>query len=324
MGSSSDEDNQPSGSRGFQLGVRPTLKSPPTAPKLAERVESEKSKTRDSSSQTPKMAERDEREKSKASAESGTPRKAPRVEFEKSKRDERKEPRASGSVNLLTQMLKRVEKPGQSPSKRRRRDEEEDEADVDTSSRSQDEDDDDDDDDNGNEEVVELDEKGNRRTRPRTSPVWNWFQDHPTRPKYVLCKIVVNRDTGRVCNHPIACKDSNTAGMRKHLKYHKNEEAEFLRLNAKKIVHDAHGQVEVDEAQKEVDEAHEKGREILGKPRIATKRLPVTSTIKDYFTDVRKWPVGSNQQKRMDFELMLMMATTQLPFSFIDEAGFKR
>ena len=298
---SSDEDNQPSGSRGFQLGVRPTLKSPPTAQRLAER---------------------DEREKSKASAESGTPRKAPRVEFEKSKRDERKEPRASGSVSLLTQMLKRVEKPGQSPSKRRRRDEEEDEADVDTSSRSQDEDDDDDD--NGNEEVVELDEKGNRRTRPRTSPVWNWFKDHPTRPKYVLCKIIVNRDTGRVCNHPIACKDSNTAGMRKHLKYHKNEEAEFLRLNAKKIVHDAHGQVEVDEAQKEVDEAHEKGREILGKPRIATKRLPVTSTIKDYFNDVRKWPVGSNQQKRMDFELMLMMATTQLPFSFIDDPGFKR
>ena len=306
MDSSSDDDIRvdPSGSKGFPFGIRPTLKSPPTAPKMAERVESEKSK---------------------ASAESGTPKKAQQVEFEKSKKEERKEPRASGSqksLSLLSQMLKRAEKLHPSPSKRRRREEEDDEADVDTSSRSHDEDDDDED--NDNEEVVELDEKGNRRTRPRTSPLWNWFKDHPTKPKYVLCQIVVNRESGRVCNHLIACKDSNTAGMRKHLKYHKNEEAEFLRLNAKKIVHDAHGQVEVDEAQKEVEEAYQKGREILGKPRIATKRLPVTSTIKDYFADVRKWPVGSNQQKRMDFELMLMMATTQLPFSLMDEPGFKR
>ena len=97
-----------------------------------------------------------------------------------------------------------------------------------------------------------------------------------------------------------------------------------MRLRAKKIVHEAHGQVEVVEAQKDVGEAYQKGREIMGKPQIATKRLPVTSTINDYFADVRKWSVGSNKQKRMDFELMLIMATTQLPFSFIDEAGFKR
>ena len=93
-------------------------------------------------------------------------------------------------------MLKKADDPRvQSPSKRRRRDEDDEEADVDTSSRSHDDDDEENDDDD--------DEKGTRRTRPRTSPVWNWFEDHPMMPKHVLCKIVVNRDTGRVCHHVI-------------------------------------------------------------------------------------------------------------------------
>ena len=84
MDNSSDDDIQPSGSKGFPFGSRPILKSPPTAPKMAERVESEKSKSKDP-----------------APAGPGTPK--------KSKREERKEPRASGSkknISVLSQMLK--------------------------------------------------------------------------------------------------------------------------------------------------------------------------------------------------------------------------
>ena len=205
--------------------------------------------------------------------------------------------------------------------------------------------DDDDDDDAGpseDEEEPEADKsKGSRtpskrrkivpsandsRKRARKASCWKWFRDSDVDPWYSVCQ-VPDPVTGVICGKRISCgPKSTTTGMNKHLKRHKKVLAEFLRLKAQEEVQNAIDTLDVNEATKIYDEAKDQARAMLGKAP-NTKKGPVTKTISHYFKtkpNMTPYSTQSAAQKRIDLDIMILLARLSLPFSIVDHPAFKR
>ena len=204
---------------------------------------------------------------------------------------------------------------------------------------------DDDDDDDGpseDEEDPEADKsKGSRtpskrrkivpsandsRKRARKASCWKWFRDSDVDLWYSVCQ-VPDTVTGVICGKRISCgPKSTTTGMNKHLKRHKKVLAEFLRLKAQEEVQNAIDTLDVNEATKIYDEAKDQARAMLGKAP-NTKKGPVTKTISHYFKtkpNMTPYSTQSAAQKRIDLDIMILLARLSLPFSIVDHPAFKR
>ena len=164
------------------------------------------------------------------------------------------------------------------------------------------------------------------RKRSRKASCWKWFRDSEIDPWYSVCQ-VPDPVTGVLCGKRISCgPKSTTTGMNKHLKRHKKVLAEFLRLKAEEEVQNAIDTLDVNEANKMYAEAKDQARAMLGKAP-NSKKGPVTRSIKAYFkTQTHLTPYGSQSaaQKRIDLDIMILLARLSLPFSTVDHIAFKR
>jgi hypothetical protein len=140
-----------------------------------------------------------------------------------------------------------------------------------------------------------------------------------------ICRVVVNKDTKRLCSATIKRFQGNTKGMMGHLQsMHKAEYAEFIRKKSAVVVADAEDTMKVYACTKEYGEAQDKAREILNKPPLARKG-PRVKPIDQYFPaqeSLDKWKKNSPRQRRVDLEMMLCFARCGLPFSLADHPGW--
>jgi hypothetical protein len=189
-------------------------------------------------------------------------------------------------------------------------------------------------------EVEESAPRGGKR-----SAIWDYFEDEPRPPltqkdkdkmteeekklwkdsRVCVCKVVVNKDTKRLCSARIKRFQGNTKGMMGHLQsLHKAEYAEFLQKKSVGVIADAVDTKEVYESSKKYAEAQDQARDILNKPPLARKG-PSVKRIDQYFSTqdtLEKWKKNSARQRRVDLELMLCFARCGLPFSLADHPGF--
>jgi len=179
----------------------------------------------------------------------------------------------------------------------------------------------------------------------KRSELWQYFEDEPKKPLsesqkekmspeaikayndtwYAVCQVYLDADKTRLCNQRIKRNQGNTKGMKGHLQTHKKEFAEYLQRMSKGVVEDAHGSVAVLDSYKELGAAQDEARDILNKPPL-TRKGPETMSIDTYFQSHRElepWKLNSTRQRRADLDLMLMLARCGLPFSLVDQPGFK-
>ena len=165
--------------------------------------------------------------------------------------------------------------------------------------------------------------KATKRRGKSNTVLWKFFTEDPKDPNYAVCSVQIgNRLT---CNARLKRPESNTSAMQKHLKsIHPKEFSIYQKEYGKFLVDKAKDSCSIFDSQKELEEAVDEAREILGKT-VPSRKMPFTKTIDSYFKrqEPKKFQSTSEKQKKIDFEIMTFLAKMNFPFSSVDHPAFQ-
>lgn len=159
-----------------------------------------------------------------------------------------------------------------------------------------------------------------RRVAKRNILLWSYFTETDD-PSIVKCNVTAG------CKAAVRRPDGSTSGMVSHFQIkHPAEYVAYLEKSGK----DLQQRVKDDKA---IAEAMTKHHHVVDVVRAEGGRVtpfksrPITKGIEQYMNQ-RKMPTKylptADLQRRVDLDIMTFLATTNQPFSLVNEEGFKR